>query len=136
MVNKGSYLLVFKLFEGLVLTVGRLGRFHFPAGFYVYVGSALNSLTGRVGRHLKESKVKKWHIDFLLPHAKVLLVILVPSEKRLECEIAKRLNGKIVAKKFGSTDCNCLTHLFYYETFDELLTDLVPLFKYLQSITF
>ncbi len=54
--------------------VGRLGKREFDAGLYVYTGSALNSLPGRVGRHLRKLKKKHWHIDYLIADASVEIV--------------------------------------------------------------
>jgi len=44
----------------------RPGQIPFPAGWYVYTGSARNGLAQRVGRHLRHNKRKHWHIDYLL----------------------------------------------------------------------
>ena len=53
---KGSYVLVLKLEEDKRLTIGRLGTFEFPAGLYLYCGSALNGLEARVRRHLRQGQ--------------------------------------------------------------------------------
>ncbi len=42
--NKGIYGLVVQVLQRHSLQIGRLGKFDFPAGFYVYVGSAQNLL--------------------------------------------------------------------------------------------
>ena len=62
---KGSYALIIRLNRAKRLTVGRLGEFYFPAGHYIYLGSALNGLESRVRRHLRRDKKLHWHIDFL-----------------------------------------------------------------------
>ena len=53
--ERGSYALHLRLARSRVLQIGRLGRFTFPAGEYIYVGSALGAggLRSRVGRHLR-----------------------------------------------------------------------------------
>lgn len=84
-----------------------------------------STLVNRVKRHIKPSEDKKthWHIDYLLNHKRSLItkLYLIPSLKRLECLIAKDLI-KIAddyIKDFGSSDCNCLSHLFYFKEFKE-----------------
>ena len=121
---KGAYLLIIFLPKDTKIKVGKQGEFIFPRGFYIYVGSAMNSLFGRVKRHLSKEKKKHWHIDYLLDYGKIILTILIPSKERLECKIAKKLKGEIIVRKFGSTDCNCESHLFYYKTKEELVREL------------
>jgi len=102
--------------DDAVVSVGRLGRLHFRAGNYVYVGSAMAGLEARVARHLRRAKRRKWHIDFLLEKALTAGAVLFPSSKREECGIARILNefpGAIPVGRFGSTDCGCPAHLFY-----------------------
>jgi Uri superfamily endonuclease len=37
------------------ITIGRLGRFRFPAGLYTYTGSAKRNLEARIRRHLSRA---------------------------------------------------------------------------------
>ena len=69
----GSYLLWLHLRQPQDLTVGRLGRFSFPSGDYIYLGSALGpgGLRARLGRHLQGSGKPHWHIDHLRVMAQV-----------------------------------------------------------------
>ncbi len=53
------------------LKIGRLGVFLFPAGRYVYTGSALSGLNRRLARHQRQEKRLHWHIDYLLRHARI-----------------------------------------------------------------
>ena len=111
---KGSYILVLDLAEDVHLTVGRLGTFTFPAGLYLYCGSALNGLEARIHRHLSRDKKLHWHIDYLTKVATIVEVWWVVSEERLECRWAKAITkqgGEVVAGGFGSSDCRCATHL-------------------------
>ena len=113
---KGSYVLVIDLEQDTRLTVGRLGTFDFPAGRYLYLGSALNGLEGRVRRHLRRDKKLHWHVDYLTTAADVSEVWWAISEERLECrwaEAALARGGQVVAPGFGSSDCRCPTHLVY-----------------------
>ena len=54
--SSGIYNLVIRLDSGISLNVGRLGLIELPPGFYIYTGSAMNSLKNRVLRHLKKQK--------------------------------------------------------------------------------
>ena len=49
----GAYVLAVRLDSRRELPVGRLGRFNFPAGWYLYVGSAMGTggLPARLRRH-------------------------------------------------------------------------------------
>jgi Uri superfamily endonuclease len=128
---KGSYLLCLYLSKDVNIKVGALGRRVFAEGFYLYVGSAMgfsnsSTLLNRVNRHLSISKNKKthWHIDYLLNNKYVCItyIYLIPSILRLECILAKEINdlsdGNI--HYFGSSDCNCESHLFYFRNFKGL----------------
>ncbi len=109
---KGTYLLFLKL-DDRVVNVGSLGRIKFKSGWYVYVGSGMNSLIGRVARHFRRCKKMRWHIDYLSVLAKDMIAFLIPNE-RVECEIAGELSKRFeYIEGFGCSDCNCKSHLFY-----------------------
>ena len=98
--------------------MGRLGTFEFPAGLYLYCGSALNGLEARIRRHLRRDKKHHWHIDYLSAQSTMLEVWWVVGEERQECLWASAIagqQGEIVAPGFGSSDCRCPTHLFRVE---------------------
>jgi len=114
---KGTYFLIINIKKPAIIKIGSLGKIKFEKGNYVYVGSAMNNLEKRIKRHLKNSKDKKkhWHIDYLLAgkNAKIMKVIKKESNKKQECEIARKI-AKIggAVKNFGSSDCKCKSHLF------------------------
>jgi len=111
---KGSYLLLVELKENNILRIGKLNKILFNKGFYVYVGSALNGLEQRVQRHLRENKRIRWHIDYLLRHAKIINIFYKENKIREECNIAKTLDKKLLSVPgFGCSDCTCKSHLFY-----------------------
>ncbi len=113
---KGSYALVIRLERDERLTVGRLGTFDFPAGCYLYFGSALNGLAGRVRRHLRRDKKRHWHVDYLTAAAGVCQVWWSGDGERWECRWAlAALDGGATgpAPGFGASDCRCPTHLLY-----------------------
>jgi Uri superfamily endonuclease len=121
---KGSYILVILLNKDNEIIIGALGIIKFKKGFYFYVGSAMgnygsSTLLNRVKRHIsnKDDKRIHWHIDYLLNniHTIITKIYLIPSIENLECYIAQELSkictGYIT--NFGSSDCKCISHLFY-----------------------
>jgi Uri superfamily endonuclease len=113
---KGIYYLVIFLSAKHRIAIGKK-TFVFPRGYYCYVGSAQNSLEARIGRHLRTEKKLHWHIDYFLKHAKMVCVLVRENSKN-ECGAGRILleaGGKNVAKGFGSSDCKCQAHLYYFE---------------------
>ena len=114
--GSGLYQLVIVLKKGRFITVGRRGRFFFPAGYYVYTGSGQRGLESRIARHLRKQKKMRWHIDYLLQYGQVLEVKRYGDDK--ECELSRRVEGlpggRVVVQGFGSSDCRCRTHLFHF----------------------
>lgn len=115
----GSYLLMIALDRPCMISIGSLGERWFPEGTYLYCGSALNGLRGRVARHLRQEKRPHWHVDHLLGMGKAVGAFMVRSEERLECEMARSLAEMDCAylhiSGFGSSDCRCPGHLFYVD---------------------
>ncbi|OIP01719.1 MAG: hypothetical protein AUJ96_17175 [Armatimonadetes bacterium CG2_30_66_41] len=113
----GTYQLHLCLDQPATIEVGRLGTFDFAAGRYVYTGSALGGLEARVNRHLRADKKLRWHIDYLLAHARITRVRRFPSPDRLECALNAHVLGRRGARVpvigFGSSDCRCSSHLVY-----------------------
>lgn len=112
--DRGSYLLLLRLEEGKWIVVGRQGPQFFPAGYYVYVGSAAQGLTARLKRHRRLRKKRHWHIDYLRQEAQVKALLPIRASERLECSLAAAL-AKIAewtVPGFGCSDCSCQSHLF------------------------
>jgi Uri superfamily endonuclease len=115
----GSYVLILQLPQPTLLTVGKLGKFEFPAGWYAYAGSALGpgGLAARIGRHRKTSKTPHWHIDRLRDRAELTAVWYAVGFRRRECVWARALStlpgAREVAPGFGASDCRCSTHLLH-----------------------
>ena len=121
MIFSGAYIIVFFIPSSKRIQIGKIGKLNFEQGYYCYVGSALNrKLLPRVKRHLSPTSLKKihWHIDYLLVVSDISIIksILIPSSFREECTIAQTI--KILSKdevlRFGSSDCDCKSHLFYF----------------------
>jgi Uri superfamily endonuclease len=112
---RGVYILLILIGEDVAVNIGSLGKIFFERGLYAYVGSAQNGLEKRVTRHFKKDKRKFWHIDYLLEdkQAKIVEVFYKEAGKEEECRIANKL-GEInqSIRGFGSSDCNCKSHLF------------------------
>jgi Uri superfamily endonuclease len=85
--RKGVYQLHLRLDKPKRIRVGKLGVFTFPAGRYIYTGSAMNGLIGRLRRHLKKRKKLHWHIDYLLRHAKIETIFVLETGERVECQL-------------------------------------------------
>ena len=115
--DTGSYLLVLRLERERLVKIGRLGEVMFQGGYYIYVGSAMRNLRARIERHRRKGKKLHWHIDYLTQVADGLDSIPIRSSQRQECEIAQAISSimKIGPSGFGSSDCRCLTHLFWSE---------------------
>jgi Uri superfamily endonuclease len=118
---EGSYALLLRLHQQARIKIGRLGEFDFPAGDYVYTGSAFGpgGLEARLKRHLLVSKKTHWHIDYLRAHADLVGSVVCPNQD-LECLWAKKLlhhMGKALVDGFGASDCRqgCKAHLVYFE---------------------
>ncbi|KYK32267.1 MAG: endonuclease [Thermoplasmatales archaeon SG8-52-3] len=111
---KGSYVLLIKLNENITIHIGKLGKIYFCKGFYVYIGSALNSLESRLNRHLRKNKNIHWHIDYFLNAAKIIDIYYNENLVKDECVIANNFEKKLLnINDFGSSDCKCKSHLFY-----------------------
>ena len=107
-----SYQIFFEMHCGCAIVVGKLGEFSFPAGSYVYTGSAKKRIRGRILRHLSSTKKLRWHIDYLLaPRGTVISRIKLFDKE--ECEVNKETKGEIIVPGFGATDCKskCSSHL-------------------------
>lgn len=94
------------------IQIGALGKYHFPKGEYIYIGSAKKNIIQRTRRHCKVDKIKRWHLDYLRPYATVTRVqsyVHNKGECSLSADFAKQ--GKVFIKRFGASDCRCEGHL-------------------------
>jgi Uri superfamily endonuclease len=109
-----TYQLIIEVRRPLWLQVGRLGTFRFPAGRYVYTGSARRSLEARIARHLSSRKRLRWHIDYLLAQ-RAVKVVRVRRSRLDECQLNRSVRGATPAAGFGASDCEagCGSHLKY-----------------------
>ncbi|MFQ3548955.1 MAG: GIY-YIG nuclease family protein [Armatimonadota bacterium] len=140
--DSGCYQLLIYLDSSKAIQIGKLGEFYFPQGYYVYTGSAMRGIVSRVSRHLSIinnsskladsyinekniSKVLHWHIDFLLEHSYYIRYSSRVSRLKEECEInsltLSMTGASVVVKKFGSSDCKCITHLVHFNECPDIL---------------
>ena len=111
-----SYQLFIIVTKEIELKVGKLGKFIFPIGSYVYTGSAKKNIDKRIERHLSKKKNLHWHIDYLLNND-ALQIIDTKKSQMTECNLNKKTKGTIIIDGFGSSDCNlsCKSHLKFKE---------------------
>ena len=109
-----SYQLKIEVERPVRIRVGRLGLFLFPAGRYIYTGSAKRNLEARIARHLRKEKALRWHIDWLLS-ASAVKVAAVKRSVKSECALNQEIVGRVVVPGFGASDCRngCGSHLRY-----------------------
>ena len=121
---KGCYCLIINLDETSEIEIGKLGKVNFNNGYYIYVGSAMNSLKARINRHLSYDKKIHWHIDYMLKNdnAEISEVIYNVSDKKIECMLSQLISQKSEGiENFGCSDCNCESHLYYFKTKKEAI---------------
>jgi sugar fermentation stimulation protein A len=115
--DSGAYILVIRNERNRKIKIGNIGLLEFKKGYYCYVGSAMTNLSKRVERHKRKIKNLHWHIDYLLSKTKIIKAIEIRSTDKIECEVADALRkiSSFSVRNFGSSDCNCESHLFYFE---------------------
>lgn len=109
-----TYQLVIHISQRIHVLIGRLGKFYFPAGEYIYTGSAKRNMESRIGWHLRKEKKLRWHIDYLLANRHVQ-VMRVRRSRKDECPLNQSVGGTVTAFGFGASDCrsDCGSHLRY-----------------------
>lgn len=117
----GTYCLTFYCSILSQVTVGKLGTYQIIPGYYCYIGSAFGSggLKSRIQRHLKINKRHHWHLDYIRPYLEPIEVCYTTDTIKREHQwselLLKEKNSSIPINNFGSSDCHCPTHLFYYK---------------------
>ena len=116
--QSGTYALVMKNTCQRTAWIGRWGQLELESGYYIYIGSAFGpgGLQARIKRHLHKSMKKHWHIDYLRDYTTPYIVYYSYHPQHLEHEWAQILNKRkemIAIAGFGSSDCQCRSHLFW-----------------------
>jgi len=140
--DSGNYLMLLEFPVEKDLTVGSLGRISFSKGWYMYAGSARKNLSARIARHTrKNGKALHWHIDYLIPQAGRIKGFALASYRNLECALASSLEkiGGAPCRGFGSSDCRCISHLYYFKQ-DPLtmpaFTELLVYYRHVEALRF
>lgn len=123
--KQGSYVVIYRAPAAFKADVGSLGALSGQGGYYAYIGSAfgLSGIAPRVERHKTKNTNQHWHIDYIKPHLDFEGLWYSYDQQKREHQWAfsmSRMKGVIVPfAHFGSSDCNCQSHLFYScEPFD------------------
>ena len=118
----GTYAIVLKPKAERSIGVGRLGMLRVQAGYYIYVGSAFGpgGLKARIAHHKSVSHRSRWHIDYLRAAAEICEVWYTydpgPREHQWAEILAAAKASTMPFPGFGSSDCNCLTHLYHFKS--------------------
>jgi Uri superfamily endonuclease len=119
--HPGTYALLLSCRSTGPVRIGRLGTLELQPGFYVYIGSAFGpgGLSARINHHRQIAARPHWHIDYLRAACDLVEVWFTTKAARREHAWAKtvaRLPGAGVPMPgFGSSDCECAAHLFWFE---------------------
>jgi Uri superfamily endonuclease len=133
--HAGTYVLILQMKKNQTIKIGKLGTYKFNKGYYGYVGSAFGpgGLIARIRHHLRKSRNPHWHVDYLRRRSSPVQIWWSTTRTRREHDWAavmgKLFEASHVIKGFGASDCNCFSHLFYFERnpkfimFNKILTD-------------
>ena len=116
--DRGTYLILYHLPRRKLVEIGGLGKVNFKQGYYLYVGSAMKSLTKRVERHRRVRKKPHWHVDYFSGLADFHIALPVRSADDLECRLASAISSlsEWSVPGFGCSDCSCPSHLFGFSS--------------------
>ena len=118
----GTYALILTPNSSKPVKIGKLGLLQVRKGYYIYVGSAFGpgGLKARIAHHKKVSNRPRWHIDYLrtVTHIKELWYSFDSVRREHQwADIFTNAKGVIAPfPGFGSSDCNCKTHLFFLQS--------------------
>lgn len=110
MSETGNYILLLHLPTDEILTIGKLGTFDFPAGWYAYAGSAFGpgGLVGRLKHHLQPVDRPHWHIDYLRQVTQLKEIWLSPDAETRERDWADLMlaipGATTLVEGFGAAD--------------------------------
>jgi Uri superfamily endonuclease len=132
---RGLYVLLIELIEGYY-RVGKIYSGPIPGGSYIYIGSAWGpgGLGARLLRHLRKTKKKHWHIDWITsdPKSSIRAIYLLPGI-RGEANLFKQASqiGVCVITGFGSSDdpdseCHFLRLRTSVEVLEKVIRDFYP----------
>ena len=116
--GNGTYLLLIEISSNVGLHVGKFRKQVLEAGYYLDVGNDLNGLRSRISRHLQVDKKLHWHIDYLTKTGNIIGVFWTIGITKVECQWAQLIMSTRISmtaiRGFGSSDCRCTTHLYFF----------------------
>lgn len=114
--DSGVYLFLLHMNSDSELLIGTTLKHTFKKGYYLYVGSAKKALSKRIERHKRTRKNKHWHIDYLREMSSVVQAWPIRIDADIECSLAREIRTICddEVTHFGSSDCACASHLFYF----------------------
>jgi len=120
--HPGTYAIILKPRAERSIKVGKLGMLRVQDGYYIYVGSAFGpgGLKARIAHHKRKSHRSRWHIDYLRATAEIQEVWYTYDSKPREHQWVETLAAAKASTApypgFGSSDCSCLTHLYFFKS--------------------
>jgi Uri superfamily endonuclease len=101
------------------VAIGRLGPMQLCPDWYIYVGSAFGpcGLRARIGHHQRTAERPRWHLDYLRARLSISGVWYCGfrCEHEWAARIAAMRGATVVLPGFGSSDCRCETHLYWFD---------------------
>jgi Uri superfamily endonuclease len=116
----GTYALILRCTRTRTIRIGRLGPLILKSGWYAYVGSAFGpgGLQARIAHHARRAVRPHWHVDYIRGHTALEAVWYAcgaRSEHEWAAAISTMSGATIALPGFGSSDCRCPTHLYWFE---------------------
>ena len=116
----GTYMLLLECDKRVELSIGKLGKMTTEPGYYLYVGSAFGpgGIRARITHHARIASRPHWHMDYLRAAAELLdawCVYGTRCEHAWAYSLLRSEAAAVPLKGFGSSDCDCATHLFYFK---------------------
>jgi Uri superfamily endonuclease len=116
----GTYALVLSSPTDRSVAVGKLGTLEVRPGIYIYVGSAFGpgGLRARIGHHLNNAGSPHWHMDYIGKYLRLDEIWYTCDTRRREHQwiaiLSKSRGATAPLAGFGSSDCRCRSHLYYF----------------------
>jgi len=116
----GTYALLLSSTANDEIQIGKRGKLRLRPGYYLYVGSALGpgGLRARLAHHLRPAERPHWHIDYLRAHTipeQVWFSYHLRSREHAWARCISAISSVSAPMAgFGSSDCRCETHLFFF----------------------
>ncbi len=117
----GTYVLILPSTIKKEIVIGKLGTFTLDIGCYVYVGSAFGpgGVRARISHHQKIATRPHWHIDYLRAYLSLADIWYSHDPCHREHQWSTILHdmpeSSVPLHKFGSSDCNCDSHLYFFK---------------------